>query len=212
MEAQERAYCYVHSLNALFGRRILTGPQLVSYTDMHALRHHGLRQYYKPEGWFWPVILDRWLYTHADVPVCLHTVAYNIPGGSSSAYIKALLPAGCDGFLLNYHDTAAGYRHTVCIKYDDTTAQWYFIDSRDTHPLQLATEGDWNTLTGNIIVLSPGDAYHAGTLLQLPPPGTEVILPDSPPHIPARIVGIHGHEVRYIPPPTPSDPLNLRPS
>jgi hypothetical protein len=160
MEKQDEGFCPVHTLNAMVGRKLLTGEELIEFCqnqqsiDPRAW-HQGLQWRSNMDGWFANVAVNAWLYEHANGDACFKLGGHLSPTTAKDRLLS--LPPACTSCMLTTTTTIDGQEilHAVCLKRDPANRHiWYQIDSMCYPKVQpLITDADYAAISGKIHVL-----------------------------------------------------------
>jgi exonuclease III len=167
-EPQERRYCGVHALNALAGRRITTGQQMVSFfqeTWPDGANAHGGVPYYEPCGNFCASAINRWMWTHTCQPVTLVKFLSNIIDTIrySKRELLSFLPDDCGGIFIWFMHSD-NTPHFKCIKQLPGTNTWYSLDSLEAgitgKAIPMILDAQWYELHGEFYFAASIDALE----------------------------------------------------
>jgi hypothetical protein len=167
-KAQEEGYCGTHALNALIGRRLATGPDMLA--ELRQKLGDGDGAHYGRGGWFSLEALNFFIYEHTPPGTCaaLYPLALGLQGlntPSGADWQRALETRGATRAIVN-----VGRRHWIIIARGCTpssTGHWYILDSipyRQCRRVRQMTSHDWDGATRNgwaINALAPIDAAAA---------------------------------------------------
>jgi endonuclease/exonuclease/phosphatase family metal-dependent hydrolase/ribonuclease HI len=169
-EPQQRAYCGIHALNALFGRKIVDAVDVIQYLQInwHVGGCHP-RPSYTVDGNFSVNAINRWLFAHIETPVMLVPFLTNI--GTTATYTReemlAIVPQGCDRIFVWFvrgakpESPLEGIHHYKCLRRSDVDGQWYQLDSMDAGMTALVSPmhpTEWTALKGDMYFAANLDA------------------------------------------------------
>jgi hypothetical protein len=186
-EPQERRYCGAHALNALAGRRITTGQQMVAFfqqTWPDGANAYGGVPYYEPCGNFCASAINRWMWTHTCQPVTLVKFLSNITDNIrySKRELLSFLPDDCGGIFVWFkHNDATP--HFKCIKQLPGTNTWYSLDSLKAgingKAIPMVSDAQWYELHGEFYFAAFVDALEYQQIDGYVPRGMQKSLPSD---------------------------------
>ena len=165
-EAQRRAYCGVHALNAMASR-----PAFNAHEAIKLLCHPSIPPPVtgdpdcNDDGWFSMEALCKLLYFTTNIDVALIHIVQTWRQDSSGAphytreEILQMAPPNCDAFLVWIPG------HYVCWKRSPLNSKWYCLDSipygNGPHKgmIRELTPADWWNLNGSLSTTVAADAY-----------------------------------------------------
>ena len=131
-EQQRGNQCLTHAFNSMVGEHVISGSTLSSYSMQSSVC--ALYQQPNPEGPFNEGLLNHWLYTHCEMPVCLvryHTTTLDLSPCNRSRMYAARKETHCNRFILMQHGGVID--HASHLAYHN--GEWWHIDSMQDRPI-----------------------------------------------------------------------------
>ena len=136
MEMQQRKFCQLHALNALFGRNIVQPQTMLDFCATETKTDTSLGRTLKNGGYcpynrnFPDMAINAWLHHNCQPRARLKCIEEGIPCSSFEAAFTSCLPPHTDAFILRWNQGRqahedAGYGHAVCIRRHPVTKDWY---------------------------------------------------------------------------------------
>ena len=174
LKKQYRQFCQVHSLNAMFGRQIVTPTEMVNFCQLETQHDTSLAGmlkagwYHAENGNFTNQVMNAWLHHHSQPTVRLNSIKSYIPVNSTKQDFITALPPGHDTFRIRWNVGDEAYEssqcgHAVCVRRQPGTHNWYLLDSERPNPVKL-TPTEWSKLRGEMEILDKGSAYNYGMI------------------------------------------------
>ena len=238
-EAQQKAYCGIHALNAILGQHAITGAQMTAYLKARFPQHHRNTNptdyHYDNNGNFSLEAINSFLYERCPTQVTFISLPHTYPHPADPTtnsgrtwtfnytqwnkdYIMSQCPTNTTAFLVNYPG------HWTAVIQSPVDQHWYHIDSlkyRTDELFNKLNDESWPQGTYNAMV--PENGYTLGQTIIHPPSAEKQTLPADLTSLhsvntfllhtetePCRTIPQRTHRPRQRQRPNPTPPLDSR--